>query len=104
MRYVGHVWRAKPGKIEEYKRFHATVWPELGKLLKDAGIRTYVIYAFDDILFSHMEVDDYDRMVERFNGDPVAQRWEEEVEELIEYPDADPETGWPRTLAKVWSL
>ena len=90
MTRIGHVWRAKPGRIEEYKRFHATVWPELEQVLREAGITTYVIYAFDDILFSHMEVEDYDRMVERFNGDPVAQRWEDEVGELIEYPDSEP--------------
>jgi L-rhamnose mutarotase len=101
---IGHVWRAKPGKIEEYKRFHADVWPELEELLKDAGITTYVIYAYDDVLFSHMEVDDYDRMVERFNGDPVAQRWEDEIGDLIEYPGGDPETGWPRVLEEVWAL
>jgi L-rhamnose mutarotase len=104
MARVGHMWRAKPGRIDEYKRFHATVWPELERLLRDAGITTYVIYAWDDVLFSHMEVEDYDRMVERFNGDPVAQRWEEEVGELIDYPDADPETGWPRMLDEVWAL
>lgn len=101
---IGNVWRAKPGKIEEYKRVHAKTWPELDVVLREAGITTYVIYAFDDVLFSHMEVDDYDRMIERFNGDPVAQRWEEEMAELIEYPDADPKTGWPRMLEEVWSL
>ena len=104
MTRIGNVWRARPGMIEEYKRFHATVWPELEQLLREAGITTYVIYAFDDILFSHMEVEDYDRMVERFNGDPVARRWEDAAAGLIEYPDADPETGWPRVLDEVWAL
>lgn len=104
MRRIGHVWRAKPGKIDEYKRFHARIWPELEQVLLEAGITTYVIYAFDDILFSHMEVEDYDRMVERFNGDAVAQRWEDEVGKLIEYPDADSATGWPRMLDEVWAL
>jgi L-rhamnose mutarotase len=104
MARIGHVWRARPGKIEEYKRFHATVWPELDRLLREAGITTYVIYAWGDVLFSHMEVADYERMVERFNGDPVAQRWEDEVGELIEYPNADAETGWPEMLEEVWSL
>jgi hypothetical protein len=43
-------------------------------------------------------------MVERFNGDPVAQRWEDEVGELIEYVGADPASGWPRVLEEVWAL
>lgn len=102
MTRIGHVYRAKPGKIDEYRRVHATVWPELERLLREAGITTYVIYAWDDVLLSHMEVEDYERMVERFNGDPVAQRWEEAMGDLIEYPDgAD---GWPRVLEEVWAL
>lgn len=104
MARVGHVWRAKPGKADEYRRVHATVWPEVEELLRDAGVTTYVIYGFGDTFVSHMEVDDYDRMVERFNGDPVAQRWEESIADLIEYPDADPETGWPRVLDEIWAL
>ena len=35
---------------------------------------------------------------------PVAQRWEEELGDVIEYPNADPETGWPERLEEVWSL
>ena len=35
---------------------------------------------------------------------PVAQRWEEVDGELIEYPNADPESGWPEMLVEVWSL
>jgi L-rhamnose mutarotase len=104
MACIGHVWRAKPGKGDEYRRFHATIWPELQTLLEGAGITTYVIYGWDDIFFSHMEVEDYDKMVEKFNGDPVAQRWEDAVADLVEYPDADATTGWPRMLDRVWEL
>lgn len=101
---IGHVWRAKPGKAEEYQRIHAEVWPEVEELLREAGVRKYVIYAWGDIFFSHMEVEDYDKMVERFNDDPIAQRWEDELSDLIEYVEADPATGWPRELDRIWAL
>ena len=26
---IGHVWRVAPGRAEEYRRRHATVWPEV---------------------------------------------------------------------------
>jgi L-rhamnose mutarotase len=104
MTSVGHVWRVKPGKIDEYRRAHAVVWPEVEQLFREAGVSTYVIYSWGDVIFSHMAVDDYDRMVERFNGDPVAQRWEEAMGDLVEYPDSDPALGWPRVLDKVWAL
>lgn len=104
MERVGQVWRAKPGKAEEYRRVHATVWPEIEKLLREAGVTKYVIYAWGDVMFSHMEVEDYAAMVARFNGDPIAQRWEDELADLIEYPDSDPTTGWPQVLDHVWEL
>jgi L-rhamnose mutarotase len=104
MERVGHVWRVKPGKAAEYARLHATIWPELYAILRDAGVTRYTIYAWGDLVFSHMEVEDYARLVERFNGDPVGQRWEELFADILEYPNADPETGWPERLSEVWHL
>ena len=34
----------KAGKKEEYKKRHNEIWPELMKLLKDAGISEYSIF------------------------------------------------------------
>jgi L-rhamnose mutarotase len=67
-------------------------------------VRTYSIYISGHTIFSHMEVDDYDALVRRFNESPVAERWEEEFSKLIEYPETDAETGWPKRLQEVWSL
>jgi len=36
-----------PGKTAEYKRRHDEIWPELSKLLKDAGVSDYSIW-FDE--------------------------------------------------------
>ncbi len=105
MQRVGHVWRAKPGKIDEYRRVHATVWPELEQLFRDNGVTSYTIYVWGDVLFSHMEVEDYDALMPKFAASEVAQRWEVELmADLIEYPDGDPETGWPLVLDEVWNL
>ena len=46
-----------------------------------------------DLVFSHLEVPSYAELVARFNGDPVAQRWEAEMGDVLEYPNADPQTG-----------
>lgn len=101
---VGHVWRVKPGKAEAYARRHATIWPELERVLRDAGVRSYTIYLWGELVVSHLEVDDYAGLVERFNADPVALRWEREFADVLEYPNADPVTGWPERLREVWSL
>ena len=36
--------KVNPGVIEEYKKRHDKLWPELHKLLKDAGISEYSIF------------------------------------------------------------
>ena len=104
MERIGHVWRVRPGQAEEYDRRHATVWPELAARLREAGVTTYTIYRWGEIVFSHLEVESYAALVERFAGDPVSELWEAEFAGILEYPNADPESGWPERLHEVWSL
>lgn len=101
---VGHVWRVRPGMSAEYDRRHAQVWPELEGLVRAAGVVRYSIYRWGEVVFSHMEVEDYGRLVDGYGNDPVAQRWEVAFADVLEFPAADPETGWPERLTEVWSL
>jgi L-rhamnose mutarotase len=101
---VGHVRRVRAGMGPEYDRRHAEVWPELEDLLRRAGVRRYSIYRWGDVVFSHMEVDDYERLVAGYGDDPIAHRWEAEFADILEFPDADPVSGWPERLYEVWSL
>ncbi len=102
MERIAQSWRAKPGMAERYRRDHATVWPELEQLFRDAGVRRYEIYIQGDMIFSFMEVEDYRAFIDRVQDDPVATRWDEEMAELIDY-EVDPATGWPPTADLVWA-
>jgi L-rhamnose mutarotase len=44
MQRIAFKMRLKPGVIEEYKRRHDEVWPELAALLKESGIGDYSIF------------------------------------------------------------
>jgi len=101
---IGQVWRAKPGKTDEYRRWHATVPPEVDRALHEGGVTRYAVFGWHDTFFSYMEVQDYQKMVERYNADPAAQRFEEEAAGYIEFPEVDPATGWPRALDEVWVM
>jgi len=48
----------KEGQKEEYKKRHDQLWPELHKLLKDAGISEYSIFLDEEtnILFAFQKV------------------------------------------------
>ncbi|HER07393.1 MAG TPA: L-rhamnose mutarotase [Bacteroides sp.] len=44
---IGFKMKLYPGFVEEYKKRHAALWPELRKLLKDSGVSEYSIF-FDE--------------------------------------------------------
>lgn len=51
---VAFKMRLKPGFKDEYKRRHDLIWPELSKLLTEAGISNYSIFLDEEtnILFA----------------------------------------------------
>ncbi len=104
MERIAQVWRARPGMAEEYRRFHATVWPEVEQMLRDVGVHHFEIYAWGDVMFAHIEVEDAAAMNAALADHPTSVRWEAEVSRLIEYDAVDPQTGAPATLPVVWSL
>ena len=60
MKRYGMVLGLQPGKIEEYKKLHAAVWPDVLKMIKQCHIQNYSIYLhqLDDgqhCLFSYFE-------------------------------------------------
>ena len=77
MRRYGMTIKLMPGKIEEYKRLHATVWPDVLKMISDCNIRNYSIYLKDDYLFSYFEYvgNDFDADMAKMAADPVTQKW-----------------------------
>lgn len=66
----------KPGVIDEYRRRHDEIWPELSALLTTSGIHDYSIF-LDEATLSLFAVlklaEDNDR--EALPDHPVMQRW-----------------------------
>jgi len=62
MKRYGMAIRVKPDKLEEYKRLHADVWPDVLKMITQCSIRNYSIYHKDGMMFSYFEYvgDDFD--------------------------------------------
>ncbi|UCE95037.1 MAG: L-rhamnose mutarotase, partial [Flavobacteriaceae bacterium] len=55
MKRYGMVIHVKPEKIDEYKKLHTAVWPDVLKTISDCNIRNYSIYLKDSTLFSYFE-------------------------------------------------
>ena len=73
----GQVIRLRPGKLEEYRAYHAEVWPEVLKTIRDCNIRNYSIYFKDGYLFGYFEYvgEDFEADMARMAADPKTQEW-----------------------------
>jgi L-rhamnose mutarotase len=49
---MNHAFRMKlkPGAVDEYRKRHDDIWPELAQLLTDAGIHDYSIFLDEETL------------------------------------------------------
>ncbi len=82
MKRYGMVTGLRPEKVEEYKKLHVAVWPEVLKTIKDCHVQNYSIYlrTLEDgraYLFAYMEYDgtDFEGDMARMAADPATQRW-----------------------------
>ncbi|KPJ81706.1 MAG: L-rhamnose 1-epimerase [Spirochaetes bacterium DG_61] len=77
MERYGSVIKIKPGKLEEYKKYHAKAWPEVLERIRKCNIRNYSIYHKDRWLFSYFEYHgkDFKADMERMAADPKTQEW-----------------------------
>lgn len=79
MQRIGMVIGVKPEKIEEYKRLHAAVWPEVLARISACNIRNYSIFLKEpeNLLFSFFEYHgtDYAGDMAKMAADPKTQGW-----------------------------
>ena len=97
MKRFGQLIGLRPEVLEEYKRYHAAVWPEILDAIRKAGIRNYSIYHRDFVLYSYFEYwgDDFAADMKHMAADPETQRWWALMEPMQEpYPDRAPGEWW----------
>jgi L-rhamnose mutarotase len=77
MQRHGSVIGVNPEKFEEYKAYHAAVWPEILDMIRACNIRNYSIYHKDSILFGYFEYvgDDFKADMAKMAADPKTQEW-----------------------------
>jgi L-rhamnose mutarotase len=103
MERVGFTMRLRPGREAEYRQRHAAVWPEMLDALRAAGAHDYSIFIHGDDLFAYLEVDDFAAFRASMAAQPVNDRWQDEMAELID-PLTDPATGFHQRLEEIFHL
>jgi L-rhamnose mutarotase len=81
-----------PGSVDEYRRRHDAIWPELVSLLKDSGIGDYSIYldAEHHVLFGVLRRR-ADHTMASLPQHPVMQRWWQHMKDIMRsHPDGSP--------------
>ena len=82
MKRYGTVIGLRAEKLNEYRKLHAAVWPDVLKMIKQCHIQNYSIYLrqLDDgrhYLFSYFEHtgSDFAADMARMAADPATQKW-----------------------------
>lgn len=93
MQRVAFVIRVKPDRLEEYRRLHNPIWPELAAELKAAGMRNYSLWLQEDgVEFGYLECDDWNATCAYLDNSEVHTRWQEMIKDFLD-TDVDPAQG-----------
>lgn len=77
MKRYAQIIGLKSDAVEEYKRIHAAVWPEVLKTIHDCNIRNYSIFYKDGLLYAYFEYigEDFAADMRKMAADPKTQEW-----------------------------
>jgi L-rhamnose mutarotase len=92
MMRAAFLMKLKPGFEAEYKRRHDAIWPELVKVLEEAGVSDYSIYLDEKSLnlFAFQKLKDHNSS-DRLSDNPVVKKWWSYMADLMDTnPDNSP--------------
>ncbi len=102
----GSLIRVKEDRLEEYKRLHAKVWPDVLRMIKECHIANYSIYYKDGFLFSYFEYTgtDFEADSARMAADPITQQWWDVCKPCQQPLETRAEGEWWASMEEVFHL
>ena len=77
MERVCFLLRVRKDKLEEYRKAHQNVWPEMREALTRHGWRNYSLFLGEDgLLVGYVEADDFQKAVAGMQREEVNARWQ----------------------------
>lgn len=84
LKRVCFLLQVKPDRLEEYKRRHENVWPEMREALHKAGWYNYSLFLRDDgLLIGYVETPDFERAIAQMAVTDVNERWQTEMADFF---------------------
>jgi L-rhamnose mutarotase len=86
MKRIGFLIKVRPEMIEEYRRRHEQVWPEMREALSRTGWHNYSLFLRSDgTLFGYFETpDSFAAALEGMSREEVNARWQAEMAPFFE--------------------
>jgi L-rhamnose mutarotase len=85
MQRVGFLLKVKPDMMEEYKRRHAAVWPDMLAALRETGWLNYSLFMRPDgTIFGYFETPDYEAARAGMAAREVNLRWQTDMAPFFE--------------------
>jgi len=105
MRRVAFILKVKEDRIEEYKKRHKEVWPEMLDALRETGWHNYSLFLRDDgLLFGYLETEDFERAVAGMAQKDINAKWQVQMASFFEGLDDRPPDQGLLQLEEVFHL
>ena len=105
MQRICFLLKVKSDRLDEYKRRHADVWPEMREALSRTGWHNYSLFLREDgLLIGYLETDDFQAAVDAMDREPVNARWQAEMSPFFEALDGQRPDEAMKPLEQVFFL
>ncbi len=105
MQRVCFLLQVKAERLEEYKRRHEQVWPEMLEALRETGWRNYSLFLRDDgLLVGYFETPSLDAALRGMQAREVNARWQSEMAPFFEGLEGRPPDAGFLRLQEVFHL
>ena len=103
---VGFLLKVKQDRLEEYKRHHRAVWPEMLESLSRNGWRNYSLYMREDgLMFGYFEAEEsFQASLDGMADEEANRRWQEFMEPFFEIPSGSRPDQTIAELEEVFHL
>jgi L-rhamnose mutarotase len=86
--------QVRPERLDEYRRRHAAVWPEMLTALRDTGWRDYQLFLREDgLLVGTLVTDDLAAAQAAMEKTAVNTRWQADMASFFDLPDGRADRG-----------
>jgi L-rhamnose mutarotase len=86
--------QVRPDRLDEYRRRHAAVWPEMLRALRDTGWHDYQLFLREDgLLVGTLVTDDLAAAQAAMEKTSINSSWQADMAPFFDLPDARPDRG-----------